>query len=509
MRSERWLGASAMLAAGLLACQAVTDHGTPVNVRLQPADTTVVLGEVVTVERLVSRDGGDFRPSSEGRWTRVDPAPPGPAAASVFAGWFDAAVVLGAVGVGTARFENRVGTAVDTFTITVLAPRVSLVPPLYAGRTTTCAFDEAGDPWCWGATRMLGQRRAASGPVAEWTEPRFSQLSPRATSFCALDANGAAWCWMTDPPLRGDGMAGNPDYSSPRQPLGDHRFVAIDGNASLRCGLKVAGELWCWGDDAAGATGNPEPTEMCVTLGVSHACATVPTLAAQGRPFSTFAVGGTSFLCGAELGSGIVWCSGDNRFGQLGGPSEGQCEDSNGFSYPCSRVQLAVDSVVNATALAAGRFFACALDETGAAWCWGHNGYGELGDGTGADRVGPVRVAGGLTFTQLVAGGDHACALDAGGQAYCWGSAGMGETGTLGVPCQHGSVAITCEPAPAMVAGGHTFVSLAAGTWHTCGIRADGAVYCWGRNGSSMLGAETLNLAFSREPLLVVGTAAP
>ena len=48
----------------------------------------------------------------------------------------------------------------------------------------------------------------------------------------------------------------------------------------------------------------------------------------------------------------------------------------------------------------------CGLTSAGAAFCWGENGYGQLGDGTsGTDRLTPTAVSGGLKFA-LGGGGD-------------------------------------------------------------------------------------------------------
>ena len=46
-----------------------------------------------------------------------------------------------------------------------------------------------------------------------------------------------------------------------------------------------------------------------------------------------------------------------------------------------------------ATTVAAGDQHACALDPDGAAWCWGYNRMGQLGDGTLEARLEPTPVA--------------------------------------------------------------------------------------------------------------------
>jgi len=120
------------------------------------------------------------------------------------------------------------------------------------------------------------------------------------------------------------------------------------------------------------------------------------------------------------------------------------------------------------------------------AYCWGSNGYGQLGDGTvGTNRSAPVDVSGGRAFTALVAGSNHTCGLVSGGTTYCWGSNLFGQLGdgTSGYG--------TDRTAPVAVSGGRTFTALVAGGYHTCGLVSGGTAYCWGGNYSGQLGDGT------------------
>lgn len=108
--------------------------------------------------------------------------------------------------------------------------------------------------------------------------------------------------------------------------------------------------------------------------------------------------------------------------------------------------------------LATGIDHACALDASGAAWCWGANGpFGKLGNGATTTSKAPVAVGGGKKFVGIWAGGMSSCALDAAGKAWCWGG-GFG-TG------------------PTEVAG-HTFADLTLGTTMLCGVTTAGDLLC-------------------------------
>src|SRR5437879_1989855 len=106
----------------------------------------------------------------------------------------------------------------------------------------------------------------------------------------------------------------------------------------------------------------------------------------------------------------------------------------------------------------------------------GWKGYGQLGDGSTTARSTPVPVAGDLTFALLSAGGLHTCGVTSGGAAHCWGNNANGELGI-------GSGSPNLSPTPLPVIGGLTFTALSVGYYHTCGVTASGAAYCWGWNG--------------------------
>jgi alpha-tubulin suppressor-like RCC1 family protein len=84
-----------------------------------------------------------------------------------------------------------------------------------------------------------------------------------------------------------------------------------------------------------------------------------------------------------------------------------QADTPTGFT---ETAMLAAASVAPAfRQLSAGSDHTCGVTLEGRAYCWGHNGDGQLGDRTTTDASRPVPVAGGLTFRLVSAAGNHTC----------------------------------------------------------------------------------------------------
>ncbi len=130
--------------------------------------------------------------------------------------------------------------------------------------------------------------------------------------------------------------------------------------------------------------------------------------------------------------------------------------------------------------VSAGYWVSCALATGGAAYCWGYNDYGQLGLGyTSSSEPTPQPVIGGHSFQSVAAGMFHSCGLTTDGAAYCWGYNLFGQLGL-------GHTSVT-EPTPQPVIGNHTFQALAVDHFHTCGLAGE-TILCWGYNGNGELG---------------------
>ena len=143
--------------------------------------------------------------------------------------------------------------------------------------------------------------------------------------------------------------------------------------------------------------------------------------------------------------------------------------------------------------VSAGDFYHnCGVTTTGAAYCWGPNYNGELGDGTTASGNTPVPVAGGLAFTMVSVGRSYTCGVTTGGTLYCWGYLQLGFVNNLS------------STTPVPVAGELTFATVSVGELHVCGVTTAGAAYCWGEGIWGNLGAGPM-VGGSSTPVPVAG----
>jgi alpha-tubulin suppressor-like RCC1 family protein len=256
------------------------------------------------------------------------------------------------------------------------------------------------------------------------------------------------------------------------------RFASISAGTRNVCGLTFQGDAYCWGMNQTGGLG----------IGSAGGNVSRPTLVTGDHVFVQIDAGHSSNEGGQfdGFGCGITdlsetYCWGHNLYGQLGNGTSG-----NDFTTPVEVAGgLTFQSVV------AARDHACGLTTTGAAYCWGRNGSGQLGNGVGQpDSDVPVPVSGGHVFASLSAGVFRTCGRDTVGDTYCW----------------HSNTGLTASVLyePAKIPGTVTLESVDPGTFlHLCGVTPTDAAYCWGRNPYGELGvADTLDRA---EPTLVVG----
>ena len=203
----------------------------------------------------------------------------------------------------------------------------------------------------------------------------------------------------------------------------------------------------------------------------TNGVSSTPEPVSGGLSFASVSAGGHDTTCGVTV-DGAAYCWGENYHGQLGDGAHGI---ANRRSTP-----VPVLGGLSFASVSPGLSHTCGLGVDGSAYCWGSNGDGRLGDGgTGYLGLSPRPVAGGVNFTSVSAGYYHTCGVTVTGDAYCWGQNDSGQLGD-------GST--TDRLTPVLVAGGLSFNSVSAAIDHTCGVTATGDAYCWGQNDYGQLG---------------------
>src|SRR3989442_711852 len=190
-------------------------------------------------------------------------------------------------------------------------------------------------------------------------------------------------------------------------------FAAVGAGAAPSCGVTAAGAAYCWGDNGFGQLGDGTTTSQSSPVLV------------QAPPGVSFAAvtGGVAHTCGVTA-AGIAYCWGRNLEGQLGGGAS--------TTNRLTPAPVLAPAEVSFAAVGAADFQTGGVTATGAAYCWGANGSGQLGDGTNTtNRLTPVPVQApaGVSFAAVTAGAVHTCGITAAGTAYCWGRNVEGQLG--------------------------------------------------------------------------------
>ena len=187
---------------------------------------------------------------------------------------------------------------------------------------------------------------------------------------------------------------------------------------------------------------------------------------------------------------GTVWAWGNNSYGQLGNGT------TNNSSQPVQVMTSTNTALSNVVAVAGGNLHTVALRADGTVWAWGDNSYGQLGNGTTSNSSQPVQV---MTSTNtalsnvvaVAAGSYHTVALRADGTVWAWGYNSQGQLGD-------GATNNSSQPVQVMTstnAALSNVVAVAAGSSHTVALRADGTVWAWGNNSSGQFGNGTSALS--------------
>jgi alpha-tubulin suppressor-like RCC1 family protein len=393
---------------------------------------------------------------------------------------------------GSGKYAQLGTGAYTDLLVPAEVPGIDGVVSVAAGENHTCVLLEDQTVDCWGRNRsgQLGFRSAAD----RWTSPvkvvgleGVVSIAGGGDHTCAVLADETVECWGDNFwGQLGDG-AKNTNRATPAPAPGVTSAVAVTGGSDHTCAVLGDGTMRCWGDNDNGQLGDRTTTgrTAAVFVAVPHIIGTVEEVAS-----------GSTHTC-ARLANGQVGCWGNNYEGQMGDGTRITGDGSINV-----RVGLVpVVGISDATAIAAGDNHSCAVLADGRVQCWGETTNGKLGSGVSLplfrDSV-PVTVATVDDAVGVAAGYYHTCVLREGGTVRCWG---MGLYGQLG----DGTETNRNRPLEVDVLGITDAVAITAGAYHNCALRADGTVWCWGRNIEGQVGDGTISNANRRVPVQVIG----
>ncbi|MGI6612334.1 MAG: IPT/TIG domain-containing protein [Candidatus Nanosyncoccaceae bacterium] len=367
------------------------------------------------------------------------------------------------------------------------------------GTSHTCALGSDNKAYCWGRNNygQLGDGNSGSSadkstPVAVLqgaipTGVTIQQISVGGSHTCVLGSDNKAYCWG----FNWGGQLGDGTTNNKTTPVAVLQGAIPTGvtiqqisvGGSHTCALGSDNKAYCWGynnhgqlGDGAGSAGDYKTTPVAVLQGAIPTGVTIQQLSA-----------GTSHTC--ALGSdNKVYCWGYNFLGQLGDGTK------TNRTTPVAVSQGDIPTSVTIQQLSVGSNHACVLDSNNQVYCWGHGGYGQLGDGTTIDSTSPTAVLSGdiptsVTIQQVFALGAeiynaYTCALGSDNRVYCWGWNSYGQLGD-GTATQRNVPTVIL---PGVIPMDVIFQQIVGGGFHTCALDSTGKAYCWGHNEYGQLG---------------------
>lgn len=417
------------------------------SVAISPSTLTLLVGATATVTATPRDASGGSLVGPVITWNSSNPS-----VATVSNG------VVTAVSVGTTTIGVVSEGKVAQVTVTVTTIPVDAVVVLPASATIEVGLNQT-----FTATVFDAGDRPLSGRSIAWSSANPAVATVNGGVVTAASA-GTTMITATS-----EGKSSSAQVTVVLSPtLADGLVVGPSTNCFTRNGTRV-----CWGRGAELQIGNGSNANINTPAPIAH----IPTMAILSL--------GTVHSCGLTF-SGFPFCWGQGRYGAIG---DGATTDDHAFPTVVNTQK--VFTAINAAFVSES---ACGLEANGNAWCWGHNTFGELGDGTIVDRLSPVQVAGLPPVVEIDLGQEFACARTSSGEIWCWGRNVSGELGR-GAPINN--------RVPMQVSGGHVFTAMTVGATSTCALEANGSAWCWGQALSGQIGdgfAESRNV-----PTAVVG----
>jgi alpha-tubulin suppressor-like RCC1 family protein len=389
---------------------------------------------------------------------------------------------------------------------------------------TTCAIKRDGRLFCWGAggAGQLGNNSTEDSevPVQESTSATdWSQVSVGSYLTCAIKRDSSLFCWGKMNVISNTIVWERSTVPVQEQTLAtDWAQVSSSVNA---CALKTDGRLFCVGSTATDQRDN-SPYIPSYTLSPPHPDSVETSQFVQEKTAAkdwAQVSRGYAHICGLKA-DGRLFCWGNDNYGQLGensppislvpvqektgaadwaqinagGKSLGALKrDGRLFNWTGVIVshfessapldELLVQESTEATdwievstnGVLSDGSHTCGLKADGRIFCWGVNDKGQLGNNSTEDSKEPVQESTAATdWIRVTSGTLHTCGVKTDGRLFCWGDNQYGQLGT-------GSQVASKVPIQESTAAAD-WAKVSSGGFSTCAIKRDGRLFCWGND---------------------------
>jgi alpha-tubulin suppressor-like RCC1 family protein len=251
--------------------------------------------------------------------------------------------------------------------------------------------------------------------------------------------------------------------------------VAIAAGDYSSYALKNDGTVWAWGNNFNGQLGTGDYVQNSYPVRVRDLWETYPE--DHLRNVVAIAAGGSHCLALKSDGTLRSW--GWNAYGQLGNGTTTQSTFGRKVYSSINPVPVEVTGVI---AIAAGDRHSMALKADGSLLIWGHDGSGQLGNGSGdtADKLMPVTVSGLTDVRTISAGGQYSFVTKNTGAVLAWGANNNGQLGLGHFNVAHVPTSVSSLPSTRHTVGGRGP--------HAVSIGQDYKLRAWGANADGQLG---------------------
>lgn len=321
------------------------------------------------------------------------------------------------------------------------------------GIYNTCALTYDADLYCFGNNDygQIGNGTTQNEPTPYKVLENVRNFSIGGsyefnTHVCAVTNDDTLYCWGDNQ----HGQIGNDSFTvqvTPYEILTNVRSVSLGEMHS--CAIKKDNSLWCWGYNEFGQVGDASFDDASTPREVLQDVSTVSL--------------GDGITCAIKI-TGEAYCF-------------GEYSASGSFVYQNTPIEI----MQNVSSVSLKFLHGCLVTTNATLYCWGYNSNGQVGNGTTEDQASLQEIMQGVVSVSV--GIAHTCAVKFDGSLYCWGYNNYGQIGNI-TPTW--SIPIT---SPYKIIDGVESVNVSY--VHTCAIKTDKSLYCWGDNHFGLLNGQT------------------